>query len=888
MGPSRVSLTGETLQLAGTMGGASTDIPVGAIDSITIRPSWFRHRLTIRLGDGTQRSIDGLDGEEAARVRDGAVAAAGPVARALAPKLRRPYEQARRLFLGDKYARHGECREFHRDLASVLRECNGLVREHLDGTAGMAVDRLARFGTIDGLEAARERANNLFVCRSVATVRTTSQQALGRPLTEEQAGAVVTDEDVTLVLAGAGTGKTSVIVGKIAHLVYDQGVSPDSVLALAFNRKAAHEIRERLKGDLSAVHVETFHGFGSRVIKESGVASTISKLAEDELALKLSIDTIVGELLNDPEQSWIVVDFIANHRAPYRSAFDFDTYDDYEEYVRSVELRTLSGALVKSFEELQIANYLTVHGVEFRYEEPYEIQTATRQHRQYQPDFFLPGHDIYIEHFALDREGHPPPGWKGYAKGVEWKRGIHARRGTTLVETYSWQHRQGVLLPTLRTRLQEAGVPFVRVPTQALVQRLANAQTSWLAGLLGTFLNHVKGGCISAHELRARVERSANPRRCEAFLAVFEQVHERYQGLLTDRSELDFHDLINCAAERIRAGRWKSEYRHILVDEFQDISAGRMALIQALKRRDVAYFLVGDDWQSIYRFAGSDVGIIHRCDELLGHVRQLTLSRTFRFAKGILGPSTAFVRRNPEQTQRALLAASRAEDEGVTVIADHDPRRGLDWALRDIESRAGGRQRTVLVLARYRKSLEDCPAPARSGSLSVEFSTVHRAKGREADHVVVLDLKRGRWGFPSQVEDDPLLELVLTPVLGGAYPFAEERRLLYVAMTRARIGAYLIVDPMQPSPFVEELLEERDGLRLIGELSGQVSALNARASWREETAGAAPSGAAPGTSPGRAADIRRTFAREPYVTAEREAAVLPRTLDPRAVRPPRA
>ena len=293
----------------------------------------------------------------------------------------------------------------------------------------------------------------------------------------------------------------------------------------------------------------------------------------------------------------------------------------------------------------------------------------------------------------------------------------------------------------------------------------------------------------------------------------------RYQKLLTDEKALDFHDLINLATERIREGRWESRYRYVLVDEFQDISAGRMDLLQALRGQDVAYFLVGDDWQSIYRFAGSDVGLLRNCGGLLGHVEGRTLSRTFRFADGILGPSTAFVKRNPEQSQRPLLTASGADDEGVAIVADSSPAGGVSRALQDIETKVRGQPRTVLALGRYRQRRGGPPTPPRRGSLRVEFSTVHGAKGREADYVIVLDLNDGRWGFPSKVEDDPLLELVLPPVSGGAYPFAEERRLLYVAMTRARIGAYLVTDAVRPSTFVTELLRESDELRQIGELA---------------------------------------------------------------------
>ncbi len=642
---------------------------------------------------------------------------------------------------------------------------------------------------------------------------------LRSPLTDEQAEAVATDEDATFVLAGAGTGKTSVIVGKVAHLVRNLGIFPNEVLVLAFNRKAAEEIRGRFKGDLSAVHAHTFHSFGRRVIVESEVAPSISKLAEDEMVSRRAFDTIIGELLNDPEQSKAVIDFIAYHYAPYRSVFDFTTPDQYKEYVRNVELRTLSGDLVKSFEELVIANYLTEYGIEFEYERRYEHETATRDRRQYQPDFFLPDHGIYIEHFALNDEGQPPAGWEEYLEGVEWKRDIHKQYGTRLIETYSWQYPQGRLFQELRARLEDEGVAFERVPVQTLIERLGSERVSRLAGLVATFLDSVKGGGLSSETLRARAGQTGDRRRNQGFLDVFEQVHACYQKLLADQEALDFHDLITMAAEHIREGRWKPQYRYVLVDEFQDISTGRMALLQALKGQDVAYFLVGDDWQSIYRFAGSDVGLLRNCGDLLGHVEERTLSRTFRFADGILGPSTAFVKRNPEQTQRPLLPASGAGDEGVTIVADASPAGGVARALQDIEAKARGQPRSVLALGRYGNSREALQGVRTSRSLRVEFSTVHRAKGREADYVIVLDLNDGRWGFPSKVEDDPLLDIVLPPVSGGAYPFAEERRLLHVAMTRARIGAYLVTDPVQPSTFVTELLRESDELRQIGEIA---------------------------------------------------------------------
>ena len=292
-------------------------------------------------------------------------------------------------------------------------------------------------------------------------------------------------------------------------------------------------------------------------------------------------------------------------------------------------------------------------------------------------------------------------------------------------------------------------------------------------------------------------------------------MRESYQQLLDDQEAIDFNDMINQAIGYIQEGRWRIPYRYVLVDEFQDISAGRIELLKALKRTGLAFFVVGDDWQSIYRFAGSDVRLVNSCDDYLGWVKEQTLKYTFRFSNGILGPSTAFIQRNPEQTQRPLRTKSDAEDGGVTIVFDNNPiASGCNKAIEDIRAMQGG-QPSLLILGRY-KYISDC-LPT---NLRRQFSTVHAAKGREADYVIVLDLKNARSGFPSRKEDDPLLDLVLPPVSGETYPFAEERRLFYVAMTRARNGTYLVTDSMNPSTFVKELLEGSEGLRQIGDELG--------------------------------------------------------------------
>ena len=668
-------------------------IPIVSIDKVNLRHSCFWTQLKVSLADGEHHSVGGLAEWEAMEVREAILEESASVAESLGMRLKDLVRQ-----LSPKgYIRHFDSREIHDRLVSLvatIRRCGKLVRERLDQGAEEALVRLARLESIEVFEKERKHLNHLYISRTVPSVET----AAGANLTDEQAEAIATDEDATLVLAGAGTGKTKVIVGKVAHLVRNQGVGPPEILVLAFNVKAAGEIRERPPDDLSGIHVFTFNAFGYEIIgKCEGKKLPVSKLAADDYKLKAAIDGIIREILQNPRQSQNCINFILSRLNRYHSPFDFKTFAEYEGYVRGKELRTLSGDLVKSLEELEIANFLTSNGVEFCYERtfegpecshnkrsdearvrlchdcPYDTATTNTERRQYQPDFFLPDYDVYIEHFALDEKGNPPADWHDYKQGVEWKRTVHKKYGTTLIETYSWQRQQDVLLRMLREKLEEVGVEFNPIPVKAIIGKLGEERISWLSGLLANFLNHVKTGGLSIGELRARANNLKDRRRGIAFLGVFKQVQIRYEQLLRDAKEIDFHDQINLAADHVQQGRWESPYRYVLVDEFQDISKGRMRMLQSLNRRNVAFFLVGDDWQSIYRFAGSDFGLIDNCGDYLGYVQERMLSKTFRFKDGILGPSTKFIQRNPEQTQRNLQSASKADDRGITIIAANTP-----------------------------------------------------------------------------------------------------------------------------------------------------------------------------------------------------------------------
>lgn len=794
-------------------GAVQAEATLESVQDVTVRHGWFASTFTVRTVRDEVFKVGGLDKRHALGVRDAMLDAAAVRAAAASQELVEADEALHRLFRQGRYVRHDETLAVHEKLVSAVRQCGGLISRHLPASAHDALGRLEGLRSSESVDAVREGINRRFVSTSVAAVAAAADAAVGACVTEEQAEAVATDEDVTLVLAGAGTGKTTVIAAKVAHLVLNERVDPAEILVLAFNKKAQREIVARLARKLPAVDVQTFHAFGCRVVADcDGRQPSVSKMAEDDYVMRSAIDEILTELIHSDETSQLVASYLAYHFEPYVSPFDFDTDDDYEAYWRGVELRTLSGDLVKSIQELRIANFLTENGVKFEYEPQYEHRTATRERRQYRPDFYLPEHRIYIEHFALDEHDNPPPRWNRYAEDVIWKRQAHQRHGTALVETYSWEHKRGSWRSSLQKKLEANGVVLAPMPHEELLPLLSGARISVLSGLLATFLDHVKTSNIGPEVLQSRARARGDVVRNLVFLDIFGWVRRRYEHLLAETGELDFHDFINRAADRIRAGRWVSPYRYVLVDEFQDISAGRMALLAALNGTGVAYFVVGDDWQSIYRFAGSDVSLVRGVGSHLGHVQRRTLSRTFRYGDRILGPSSEFIKKNPEQTQRPLRTSSTAPDHGITVVAADDPHGGVQSALSDIRRLAADQPHTVLALGRYKTAGDDVPETA-------EFSTVHSAKGREADFVVVLDLKDVRRGFPSQMSDDAVLELVQPPSGDRAFAFAEERRLFYVALTRARRGSYLVTDRRFPSRFVTELLDQSGDLRQVGELA---------------------------------------------------------------------
>jgi len=682
-------------------------------------------------------------------------------------------------------------------------------------------------------------ANRRYVAQQLGRFSDLFDSVETSPLTLAQREACVKNEDSNLVLAGAGTGKTSTMMGRAGYLLASGEAKCDEILMLAFARKAADEMQARQDSCLQPYApagtptVKTFHALGLDIIgRAEGARPAISVLAEDTFALNRFINDQLTLQCLSPEYVASVISWCFNGRFLYGNPFDFASEDAYFEYVRTNELRTMQGELVKSYEELVIANFLYANGVKYEYEKKYLIPASSRvpgdrygyiqdaEHRPYMPDFYLSDYDAYLEHFALNGEMRAPSGWQGYEDGVEWKRSLHVQYGTRLLETRSHMQFDGVLELCLDAMLRNAGVVLVPRPVEDLLDELREmGSLKYVTDPIASFLGLLKQSDLSLDGARTLGSMRDDAARVDLFFTLFEPIYAAYESILSTNREIDFSDMIRRAIGHVESGRYSSPFRHILVDEFQDISALRARLVRALVRQipDSVLFAVGDDWQAIYRFTGSDIGLTRGFESAFGPTATTALDLTFRFNDKIGEVTSEFILQNPDQIKKGIRSLRRSDEFAVSLLPTSDPDTGIRHALNSFEQRRereGIRRASVLVLGRYHYVTEQWREEGARhrlredfSNLDIEFATAHASKGREADFVVILGLEMGRNGFPAEKPTDPLMDLLLPEL--EAFPFAEERRLFYVGMTRARHRVVLVYEPTLASTFIHELASRR-------------------------------------------------------------------------------
>lgn len=702
-------------------------------------------------------------------------------------------------------------------------------------------------------------------------------------LDEDQRRVVLTDEDYCLVIAGAGAGKTTTVAAKVKYLVDKQGVKPSQILVVSFTNKAVNELKEKIQGALGIeCPIATFHSTGNAVIHVNSPDEKLNIVDNSRLYFVIR-DYFRGSIMqNESMVNKLIMFFASYFDAPYEgddlNAFfnniakaNYSTMrSDLEDFKREVidartkKSVTIQNEILRSHQEVEIANFLYLNNIDYDYEPiyQYDVQGARKP---YTPDFiiFQDGKSAYLEHFGISENGendrYSDEELDYYKKTVNDKVRLHKQHGTTLVYTFSSYDDRKPLLTHLREELEAKGFELRPRSNKEIMKMLVageeNRYIRKLINLVCRFISNFKVNGYQAEEFN-RMYHSTQNVRSRLFLDICNDCYLEYERWLKENKAVDFEDMINESArilKEVKDMKQKLDFKYIIVDEYQDISRQRFDLTKALSEvTDAKIIAVGDDWQSIYAFSGSDITLFTKFAEKMGYAKMLKIVKTYRNSQDVIDIAGSFIQRNSEQISKQLISPKRIEDpviiytyDSTSKGRDGNRRSGANYALSSAVETALGR------LLEYKKAENKTPGPIlllgrfgfdgdhleKSGlfeyinrgdkiksvkypELDITFMTAHSSKGLGYDDVIIVNGKNETYGFPSKIEDDPVLAFVIKG--DRSIDYAEERRLFYVAMTRTKNRVFFVAPEQNPSEFLLELKRDYKNVVLQGEWNEEV------------------------------------------------------------------
>ena len=687
---------------------------------------------------------------------------------------------------------------------------------------------LSDYGNIHNLV---KRHNEKYINNQLERYSKFFDSCLAYPLDAQQRRSIMSEEDNCLVVSSAGSGKTSSIVGKVKYLTDIKKVDPERILLISYTNKAAAELTDRM--GIAGLRGYTFHKLALDLIGQ--VTKQKPSICENTDALFVGI---YRQLLKDEDFRKSVFRYFIDYQddeADWEKRKNERRQDLAAQKVTRLKamLPDMDGndIYVKSVQEQKLCFVLSSLGVKFRYEEQYEHKVADETHSQYKPDFsiYYESHGqtkrIYLEHFAVDEHSLVPTWFateKGltyeeanqqYNDGITWKKYLHEKYGTKLLYTSSADFHYFDIKDKLKQMLTDAGVKCKEKTIEELYAMIlpeGSKREKAFIRLAVTFATLLKSSCKSLNGILAKND---DERTDFIIRNIFKPVYDSYQEELHKRGQIDFTDAILTATELCKQYH-PVQYDYIIVDEFQDISVDRYQFLLALRAGNppAKLYCVGDDWQSIYRFSGSDMALFNSFEEFFGPTDINKIETTYRFGEPLVGYSSWFIQKNAVQIKKDIhpFNSQRKTELLFQPYDRNDYCNVIGQLVASIPA-----DKSIFLLGRY--SFDDYYLSFMYQSIKetgkffyiiggrkIEFLTAHKSKGLEADYVIILQCNRDVYGFPSMVSDDPVLDVVLTK--SDKYPHGEERRLFYVAITRAKVKTIVMYDRRYPSVFVDEFL----------------------------------------------------------------------------------
>ena len=693
-------------------------------------------------------------------------------------------------------------------------------------------------------------------------------------LDDEQRRVVLSDEDYTLVIAGAGAGKTTTVAAKVKYLVEKKGILPEQILVISFTNKAVGELRSKINKALKIdCPVTTFHKTGYAILRRKDEERKL--IVDGGFMFNVISNYLKGNILENPELVDKLILFFGSYfDAPYEGD-DLNTFFNYiakadfstlrgnmSEYTEEIISKrtgnrvTIARETLRSSQEVRIANFLYLNNIDYVYEKPYPYNILY-SHKPYTPDFTITQEDkvAYIEHFGITEDGrnnrYTSEELERYKNAINDKVKLHRKHKTDLIYTFSQYNDGRDLLEHLNEQLIEHGFKLEERPAKEVFEKIVNTEENRyianLVKLVCTFIQNFKTNGFSFEKFDSFKYKTNNV-RTKLFLDICEQCYHEYTKRLKEKNAIDFEDMINDSAKIIHEqeinGK-KLDFKYIIVDEYQDISRQRFNLTKELSNLCNAKIIaVGDDWQSIYAYAGSDITLFTHFKEAFGYGLELSITKTYRNAQEVIDIAGGFIQKNTSQIKKALVSPKHIQNPVVieTYTEDVDRKqyegkggkyfligKTVETVIKHILQE--NPQSSILLLGRYgfdaynlgRSS--DFVYDEKTGNLysntfkdkPIEFMTVHRAKGLGYDNVIIINARNEVYGFPSQVQEDPVLKYVVKD--DHSIEYAEERRLFYVALTRTKNRVYIVAPKEHPSEFVTELLNDyHSSIKVHGDL----------------------------------------------------------------------
>ena len=466
-----------------------------------------------------------------------------------------------------------------------------------------------------------------------------------------------------------------------------------------------------------------------------------------------------------------------------------------------------------------------LNGIEFEYEAKYVTKVRVDIGYDYKPDFHISNSNIYIEHFGVDREGGTRADIDAvsYNASMESKRILHKEYETHLIETYHYDWCEGNLEKSLEHQLSLYGIKANPISNEKVFEALNESGViDNGAKVLQKSLKAIRAEQLDSNGVLERLERAKVP-FAENYAEIFTSLHDEYINHLLRTETIDFDDMIIRASSCVSKGQYIPKWKYVLIDEFQDISGSRMDFISHLINEGPLPKLtvVGDDWQAIYRFAGGKLELTTRFSDLIGSNTLTKLQKTFRYNNSIADTAGTFIMENDEQYKKHIKTHTKVFESQVYLLDSKINAKINSMPLKTIQIinkiRKNDTTSSIAILSRYNYLLKETKEEVVANKLSsnVKFWTFHGSKGLEADYCILVGFAQGKTGFPNENKENEVVEALLPSL--DSYPYSEERRLFYVALTRAKQKSYIIADPTAPSNFINELISPKYDVHIVSE-----------------------------------------------------------------------